>query len=341
MSLAIVFDSDYVCCLVVKFENREITRLGPMLLVTLHGGKPDKNPHKNNVHAYDKDGKKLSSTILDHTEGVLTDELRGIHAVGKYLYVVNANKLQNSILCYEGAGTHYRFVGWFASRHTCAAILHPFDLAFDGLGYSYLSSQDTNVVTRFIVSDEGRIARPAPIAAALPPNGKFLAGTFVASSNGKLSDPPTTPVPTPVGLEYSDADVKKHSVRGIAWANGRLYVADQPASTIKMYDITGKYLGQSNQVETPVHVVVYRGNLYVSGGDQVVTAQLPNSPGDFVLRTLKGVKVKNASGMAFGNSGILYVASRTENRIAKFDANFNPLPFRCELPDNPEFLLHV
>jgi hypothetical protein len=312
-----------------------------MLLVTLHGGNPEKNPSENNVHAYDKDGKKVSSGVLDNAEGVLLDELRGISLVGKYLYVVNANKLQNSILCYEGTGTHYSFMEWFASRQTCHAILHPFDLAFDGLGYCYLSSQDTNVVTRFIVSDEGRMARPAPLAAALPAHGEFLAGTFVASSNGKLSDPPTTPVAPPAGLEYSAADVKKHSVRGIAWANGRLYVADQPASTIKVYDITGKYLGQSNQVETPVHLVVYHGNLYVSGGDQIMTTRLPNSPGDFVLKPLKGVKVKNASGMAFGDSGTFYVASRTENRIVKFDSDFKPVAFRCELHDNPEFLLHV
>jgi hypothetical protein len=49
-----------------------------MLLVTLHGGKPEKNPHKNNIHAYDKDGSKMSASVLDDTEGVILDELRGI-----------------------------------------------------------------------------------------------------------------------------------------------------------------------------------------------------------------------------------------------------------------------
>jgi outer membrane protein assembly factor BamB len=145
----------------------------------------------------------------------------------------------------------------------------------------------------------------------------------------------------PAGLEYSDANAKKHSVRGIAWANGKLYVADQVAGTIKFYDITGKYLGQSNQVETPVHIVLHQGQMYVSGGDQVMTSRLPDVPGDFILKPLKGVKVKNASGMAFGNSGNLYVASRTENVIWKFDPDFKAVRFRCELPDNPEFLLHV
>ena len=312
-----------------------------MLLVTLHGGDPAKNPHKNNVHAYDKDGNLLSPAVLEKAEGLLLDELRGMCAAGKYLYVVNANKLQNSVLCYEGTGTQYKFVGYFASRHTCNAILHPFDLDFDGLDYCYLSSQDTNVVTRFIISDEGRTAKPAPLAATLPAQGKFLAGTFVPSSQANLCDQPTTALAPPAGLEYSAAEAKKHSVRGIAWANGRLYVADQPAGTIKIYDITGKYLGQSNQVETPVHILVYQGNLYVSGGDQVMTARLPERPTGFVLKPLKGVKVKNASGMAFGNAGNLYVASRTENVISKFDRDFKPLRFKCELPDNPEFLLHV
>jgi len=312
-----------------------------MLLVTLHGGNPEKNRHKNNVHAYDKDGNLLSPAILEDADGVLLDELRGIRLVGKYLYVVNANKVQNSVLCYEGTGTHYKFVGWFASRHTCNSILHPFDLEFDGVGCCYLSSQDTNVVTRFMISDGGTTARPAPIATALPPQGTFLAGTFVASSRGNLCDAPTTSVALPAGLAYSDTKAKTHSVRGITWADGRLYVADQVAQTIKVYDITGKYLGQSNQVETPVHIVVYQGNMYVSGGDQVMTTRLPDAPGDFVLKPLNGVKVKNASGMAFGNSGNLYVASRTENVILKFDRDGKPLRFRCELPDNPEFLLHV
>jgi hypothetical protein len=281
--------------------------------------------------------------VLDETEGVTLNELRGIYLGGKYLYVANANKTQNSLLCYEGSGTKYRFVSRFASKQTCNGILHPFDVAFDGLDYCYLSSQDTNVVTRLIVSDDGKIGRPAPVAAALPPSGKFLAGTFVASSNGNLSNPATTPVASPAGLAYSDVEAKKHSVRGLAWANGRLYVADQPAGTVKMYDITGKYLGQSNKLEagSPVHLVVHNGSLYVSGGDHVYMAMLPSSPDKFTLEPIDKVKVKNSSGMAFGNSGNFYVASRTERTVLKFDSDFEPVKFHCGLPDDPEFLLHV
>ena len=311
-----------------------------MLFVTLHGGKAGEDPHKYDVHAYDKDGNRITSSVLDKSEDVNLNELRGLCLVGKYLYVANANKTQNSLLCYEGSGTHYRFLSRFASNHTCNGILHPFDFTFDGLGYCYLSSQDTNVVTRLMVSDDGRVGRPAPVAAALPPSGTFLAGTFVPSSNGNLAQTATTSMATPAGLAYSDVETKKHSVRGLVWANGRLYVADQPAGTVKMYDITGKYLGQSNELEpgAPVHLVVHNGTLYVSGGNHVLAARLPSSPGKFELRPI--VKVKNSCGMAFGNSGNLYVASRTENTILKFDPNFKPVKFSCDLPDNPEFLLH-
>jgi len=315
-----------------------------MLFVTLHGGKPETDPHKNNVHAYDKDGNKITSSVLDDTENVLLDELRGIYLAGKYLYVVNANKEQNSVLCYEGSGTQYKYVSTFISGQVCKSILHPFDLSFDTLDYCYLSSQDTNVVTRLVVSEGGKTGRPAPVAAALSSSGNFLPGTFVASSNGALPPRATTPVKPPVGLQYSGptaATNKKHSVRGVAWANGCLYVVDQPAGTVKAYDITGKYMGQSNVVESPVHVIVHERTLYVSGGDQVLSGKLPSPPGDFILSPVRGVKVKNGSGMAFSDSGNFYVASRTENTILKFDANFNPMKFRCDLPDNPEFLLHV
>lgn len=312
-----------------------------MLYVTLHGGKPGTQLKKNNVHAFDKEGNKITASVLEDIDGVSLSELRGIYRFGNYLYVVNANRTQNSVLCYQGSGASYQFVSEFASQKTCKGILHPFDFTFDGAGHCYLSSQDTNVVTRLTVSANGKTGTPAPLPPALPAGGKFLPGTFVASSAGNLSEPPTTVVPPPAGLKYSADDVKKHSVRGVLWGNNALYVVDQPACTVKVYDPAGKFLGQSNQVESPVHLLVHDGSLYVSGGDEVFTAKLPSPPGNFTLSAIKGLKVKNGCGMAFTDSGHLYVASRTENVILKFDPDFNPVKFHCELPDNPEFLLHV
>jgi hypothetical protein len=94
-------------------------------------------------------------------------------------------------------------------------------------------------------------------------------------------------------------------------------------------------------VESPVHLVAWNGSLYVSGGNQVLTAKLPNPPGNFTLSPIATVKVKNGCGMAFTNSGHFYIASRTENVVLKFDSDFKPMKFDCKLPDNPEFLLHV
>ena len=144
-----------------------------------------------------------------------------------------------------------------------------------------------------------------------------------------------------MGLQYSAEGPKKHSVRGVVWANNALYVVDQPAGRVKVYDQTGKFLGQSNQVESPVHVVVHDGNMYVSGGNEVLTAKLTEPAGDFTLSAIPGLQIKNGCGMAFTDSGHFCIASRTENYILKFDASFKPMKFDCKLPDNPEFLLHV
>lgn len=311
-----------------------------MLLVTLHGGKPESNPHKNNVHAYDKDGTLISTSVLvDSGDGAVLDELRGICLLDGHLYIVDANKDHNSVLCYKGAGTKYTFVSKFVANDTCNGILHPFDLTFDDSGHCYVSSQDTNVVTRLTISADRKTVTPAPIAPALPSTGRFCAGTFVASSVANLGAR-TTAVPCPAGLAYTAEGLKKHSVRGIVWANNALYVADEPAGRVKIYDKNGKFLGQSNQVESPVHLVVWKDNLYVSGANDVLTARLPSPPTDFNLSAIKTVKIKNTSGMAFSSSGHFYVASRTDKLIHKFDSDFKAVKFDCRLPDDPEFLLH-
>jgi hypothetical protein len=312
-----------------------------MLFVTFHGGKPGKHPSKNNVHAYDKHGGKITDWALEESPDIMLDELRSIGRVGRFLYVVNANRTQNSLLCYQGSDTSYRFVSKFVSQKTCKGVVHPFDFTFDGAGYCYVSSQDTNVVTRLTVSGDGKIGTPAPVAPALPPNGKFLPGTFVASSVGNLCGLPTTAVPPPAGLQYAAEGEKKHSVRGVEWTNNALYVVDQPAGRVKVYDRAGKLLGQSNQVETPVHLLAHGGNLYVSGANEVLTAKLSEPASDFKLSAIQGLHVKNGSGMAFTNEGYFYVASRTNNAILKFDSDFKPVQFPCNLSDNPEFLLHV
>jgi hypothetical protein len=312
-----------------------------MLFVTFHGGKPGAHPLRNNVHAYDKHGNKVSVAVLDDSPGVVLDELRSISVRGKFLYVVNANKTQNSLLCYTGSGTSYQFVGKFVSQDTCKAIVHPFDFTFDGAGHCYLSSQDTNLVSRLTVSADGKTGTPAAVAPGLPPKATLLPGTFVASSVANLCDLHTTAVPPPQGLEYSADGLKKHSVRGVAWVNNALFVVDQVAGKVNVYGSNGQLLGQSNQVDSPVHLTVHNGSLYVTGGNQVFTGKLPAQGGDFTLAAIPNLRIKNGGGMAFSDDGTVYIASRTDNIILKFDPSFKPVDFKCPLPDNPEFLLHV
>jgi hypothetical protein len=312
-----------------------------MLFVTFHGGKPGKHALLNNVHAFDKGGELITQNVLDDTPGIVLDELRGMCLRGNLLYVVNANQTQNNVLCYKRKGKKFSFVSTLASRATCPGILHPFDLTFDDAGFCYVSSQDTNVVTRLKVSKDGRTGTPAPVAPALPADGTFLPGTFAASSVGTLSTPGTTAVAAPAGLTFSGTGAKKHSVRGVLWAKGALYVVDQPAGRVKVYDADGKMVGQSNQVKQPVHVRSHQGTLYVTGGNQVLAAKIPKKPGDFKLTALPGLKMKNVGGLVFTGSGQLYLASRTGNVISKFDSKLAPVVFGSDLPDNPEFLLHV
>ena len=312
-----------------------------MLFVTFHGGKPGQHLRLNNVHAYNKKGKLVTPRVLEDRADIVLEELRGMCLRGDLLYVVNANETQNSVLCYRRKGGKYHYVSTFASRATCPGILHPFDLTFDHAGFCYVSSQDTNVVTRLNVSKNGRTGTPAPLALSLPTNGNFLPGTFVASSVGKLSKPHTTAVAGPAGLAFSGTGAKKHSVRGVLWMKGALYVADEPAGRVKVYDASGKVVGQSNKVKQPVHLRSHKGSLYVTGGNQVWTAKIRKKPGDFMLEPLSDLKMKSAGGLAFTGGGKLYLASRTGNAISKFDHKLGLVVFGSDLPDNPEFLLHV
>jgi hypothetical protein len=64
---------------------------------------------------------------------------------------------------------------------------------------------------------------------------------------------------------------------------------------VKVYDSTGKFLGQSNQVETPVHILAHEGSLYVMA-NEVLRVKLPKPADDFPLAAIKGLKSRTAAG---------------------------------------------
>lgn len=333
-----------------------------MLFITFHGGKPTKNITNpvTNIYAYkDSGGSPIEVKVLHGADSDLKDaELRGLAFAYGHLYVANGRKDSNTILRFKGSGTKYDLKDVFASREGSSginSIFHPYALVFDGSQYCYVSSQDTDVVTRLQVSDSsGKSATAAPIPSGLPAQGTFFAGTFVACSLAQLPGlSPTTAVPTPQGLAVGfaanpDGDVGsnkvQHSSRDLVLSQNQLFVCDEEASLVKVYDMNGKLLRVSNTVPSPAHLLAAGSLLYVSGGDAVMSADMTASTLQFTA--VSGVDGKGASGMAFNQKGDkFFVADRKKNEVHSYDISngkfSNKTKIIANMPDNPEFIYYV
>jgi len=327
-----------------------------MWYISFHGG----SSGVNNILVYHNSGHQHSHPDLLPAGGSnpALQELRGFCIVGDSLYVVNAYKKYSQILVYQaGADGGYSFKEVFASKDTINSILHPYDLTFDPQGHCYISSQDNNVVTG-LKSADSSLEIASYLQQQYPAPDKFLAGTIVASSIGALPGvpAPTPPnVPAPQGLTVSftgDKDKRvANSVRGVLFYNGYLYVADEPANAVKVYDgSTGKLYGQiaGENLKSPVQLLLAKtGVLYISssGNDSVVSYDLSQgAPSGIVAPTtfIDG-KVKTISGMAFDADGHFYAAERKAKQIKKFppDGSGSGKLFITDLPDNPEFIMYV
>jgi hypothetical protein len=338
-----------------------------MWYVTFHGGKTSAQQSSaksgvNKVHAYDDSGDLITKDVLPkNIPRVKLRELRGIgFGPDGDLYVVNAYRKYSQILRFRkaaSADSWYDFVGIFAAPSAAEpasfavdAIVHPFAFTFDPDGNWYISSQDTNVVTRLPPSP-GTALTIAPYLAATYPNAQLLPGTFVASSNGQLpyAPQPTTPVPPLQGLEVllskgSNAKVLK-SVRDVLFHEGVLYVADEPAGAVKLYDgASGQLIGQiaSALLAQPVHLLMAGETLLIgSTGTTPAPAVLSYDLATKTLATfIAGIGAPG--GIAQGADGCFYVAIRKDKSIVKYDPHSQTLStFICKLPDYPEFLLYV
>lgn len=314
-----------------------------MWYITFHGG----DDGVNNVHAYDDNGDLAVKHVLPKHPP--RSELRRI-AFGPdgYLYVVNGSKKYSQILRYKGKpggdGSH-EFINVFASKHTVAALVHPFSFAFDLFGYCYISSQDTNVVTR-LSHVTGTPKRIASYLAQTYPDNQLLDGTFVASSDGHLPDvlPAKPDVQSPQGLGVSlDSGKVSHSVRDLLFHWDSLIVADEPDNAVKIYNkVTGKLVTcivDDDLLASPVHLLARDGEIYI--GSTGTKAVLRYYIGTGTLaKFIEGIK--SVSGMSFGGDGCFYAASRKDRCILKYDGNGNFIhKFIKDLPDDPEFLLYV
>ena len=309
--------------------------------ISFHGG--EEKTSLNNIHVYSTEGTKLRKALNKESlpEGVKLRELRGfIFGPDHNLYVVNAYFEYSQVLKFKGAlnesGQH-DFFEVFVKRHAeNPGIDHPFNLAFDSEGDLYVSSQNTNLIARYHGpgSKEGKPGTPMPLPDSLHlEKADFPPGTFVPSaklaSNGLLE------------------------VRAVIFApNNEMFVADRAADCVRIYEArTGRYLRnltqQSDQLDRPIHLLLSPDGRYLligSGGkDSIMRHDLQHSSTSVFVEP-KSAGLNGPAGMAFGDDGFLYVASRNSKEILRYggtDGRPHGRPFVSDLADNPEFLMLV
>jgi DNA-binding beta-propeller fold protein YncE len=309
--------------------------------ISFHGG--DEKISLNNIHVYSTDGKKLRKALNKNSldGGVKLRELRAfVFGPDKNLYVVNAYFEYSEILKFKGAlnkdGQH-DFAGVFVKRHADLnpGIDHPFNVAFDSNGDLYVSSQNTNLVARYHgpISKTGRPGMPMPFPESLslemePPPGTFVPSAKLAS-NGLLD------------------------VRKVIFTpnNDFLYVADRAADCVRIYEArTGRYLrnlvSRSDGLDKPIHLLHSPDGRYLligSGGNDSILRHDLHENATSVFVESKSGGLNGPAGMAFGDDGFLYVASRNSKEILRYTSDGQPYdePFVKDLADNPEFLMLV
>lgn len=310
--------------------------------ISFHGG--EEKASLNNIHVYSIEGKRLRKALNKKSvpDGITLRELRGF-AFGpdQNLYVVNAYFEYSEVLKFKGVlnkdGQH-DFAGVFVKRHADLnpGIDHPFNVAFDSNGDLYVSSQNTSLVARYHGpgSKKGKPGTPMPF-----PDNPDLAkvdlppGTFVPSAKLALN-----------GLL---------EVRAVIFApDNNLYVADRAADCVRIYEArTGRHLrdlvSRSDQLDRPIHLLLSPEGRYLligsSGNDSILRHDIQQrSTSVFVAPKSGGLN--GPAGMAFGDDGLLYVASRNTKEILRYEAkDGQPLdkPLIKNLADNPEFLMLI
>lgn len=304
--------------------------------LTFHGG--DGRSDLNSIHAYAADGKKIGK-VLDRASLLPTVELRELrgHTFGPdgELYVANAYKDFSQVLRFRGArdknGKHaFRDVFVQNDDVRNPGLSHPFNIVFDVYGDLFVTSQNTSLTLRYHgpQSRAGEAGTPMPLAPslALTTNQKFSPGTFCASANE-----------VPDGLKV---------VRKAIFAAGRLYVADRDADCVRKYDpMTGASLGAivaPRMIDKPIHLVASGDALYIGnrGNESVVKYDLHSEQVMPFIHPKAG-GLNNPSGLAIGEDGYFYVASRGSRQILRYrlsDGWPDRHPFIDHLEDEPEFI---
>jgi len=172
---------------------------------------------------------------------------------------------------------------------------------------------------------------PMPLPEGLDPEVDLPPGTFVPSaklvSNGLME------------------------VRAVVFApNNDLYVADRAADCVRIYEArTGRHLrnliSRRDKLDRPIHLLLSADRRYLligSGGNDSILRHDLRQGTTSVFVAPKSGGLNGPAGMAFGDDGFLYVASRNSREILRYgsiDGRLRGKPFIKDLADNPEFLM--
>ena len=278
---------------------------------------------------------------------------RGFALVGNDLYIANAWHKDSHVARYRRRGDTFHYADIVVATKHVAAMVHPFDVELGDDGRLYVSCQDTNTVIAIL--PKGR--KPAPVAAHLRrkfPDGHFLPGTLVASSQGRLPEvgdhaPQNVPAPQGLKVVLDERGKPRHSVRGIIVHRKHLYVADEAGDGVKIFEVaSGRLVAriEGKKLAKPVHLILHDDTLYIgaAGTGSILAFDIPKKAqrGTLKARVVIDGKLKAPSGFAIGDDGDLYVAERLKRRVRRFSAKGKKKgTFIDRLPDMPEFLVHV
>lgn len=309
-----------------------------------------------NIGVFNDDGtpRKAHPLLLDASEDAHELHIaRGFALVGDDLYIANAWRKDSHIAHYRRNGDMFHFFNVLVKTKTVSAMVHPFDVELGDDGRLYVSCQDTNTVIAILPET----FEPAPVANHLLekfPNGNFLPGTLVASSQGQLpevGDSAPLNVPSPQGLKVvlDEHGKPRHSVRGIVVHRKHLYVADEAGDAVKIFEVaSGRLVARikGRKLTKPVHLILNGDTLYIgaAGSGSILAFDIPKKAphGKLKARTVIDGKLNAPSGFAIGPDGDFYVAERLKQRVQRFSAKGKKKKaFIARLPDMPEFLVHV
>ncbi len=309
----------------------------------------------DNIGVFEDDGssRKVHPLLLDPSPAAQQLHIaRGFALAGDDLYIASAWRKDSHIACYQRHGDTFRFKEVLAKTEQVAAMVHPFDVELGDDGRIYISCQDTNTVVSLVPETR----KPAPVAAHLRkqyPNGKFLPGTLVASSQGSLpeyGERKPLDVAAPLGLKVVlyKRGKPRHSVRGIIVHRKHLYVADEAADAVKVFNVrSGELMARitGQELKAPVHLILHEETLYVgaSGTGSILALDLKSVPlSELKPRVVIDGKLDAPSGFAVGPDGDFYVAERKKQRVRRFSSKGKKKgTFIDDLPDMPEFLVYV